>query len=172
MTVPQISPTGLRLLDRRRFLNDSANGLSGLALATLLAQHGLTAEDRAPIRPKINPATPYASRPAHFAGRANRVLMIFCSGAMSHVDTFDYKPELVKRHDTPMPGSDKLITFQGENGNLIKPLWPFRPRGESGKIRAAAGRRGDRRKNPAQLRRQPPDLPTTDCHLLTEVCAT
>ena len=60
--------------------------------------------------------------------------MIFCSGALSHVDTFDYKPELIRLHDTPMPtpGGEKLITFQGEQGNLIKPLWEFRPRGESG----------------------------------------
>ena len=42
--------------------------------------------------------------------------------------------ELVKRHGQPMPGSDKLITFQGENGNLTKPLWEFKPRGQSGKM--------------------------------------
>lgn len=59
--------------------------------------------------------------------------MIFCSGALSHVDTFDYKPELIRRHDTPLPGGN-LVTFQGENGNLVKPLWPFKPRGESGKM--------------------------------------
>jgi hypothetical protein len=60
--------------------------------------------------------------------------MIFCSGALSHVDTFDWKPELVRLHDTPMPTPDggKLITFQGEQGNLVKPLWEFKPRGESG----------------------------------------
>src|SRR5206468_12563555 len=39
-----------------------------------------------------------------------------------------------KRHGTPMPGLDKLITFQGENGNLTKPLWDFKPRGQSGKM--------------------------------------
>ncbi|MEI9893310.1 MAG: DUF1501 domain-containing protein [Chthoniobacter sp.] len=60
--------------------------------------------------------------------------MLFCSGALSHVDTFDYKPELVKRHDTPMPGGDGLVTFQGQQGNLIKPLWDFKPRGQSGKM--------------------------------------
>ena len=45
--------------------------------------------------------------------------MIFCSGAVSHLDTFDYKPELIKRHGQPMPGADKLVTFQGEQGNLV-----------------------------------------------------
>jgi hypothetical protein len=60
--------------------------------------------------------------------------MIFCSGALSHLDTFDYKPELVKRHDTPMPGKGNFISFQGENGNLIRPQWEFKPRGQSGKM--------------------------------------
>jgi hypothetical protein len=50
------------------------------------------------------------------------------------LETWDYKPELVKRHGQPMPGLDKLITFQGENGNLTKPHWDFRPRGQSGKM--------------------------------------
>ena len=62
------------------------------------------------------------------------MLCIFCTGALSHVDTFDYKPELVKRHNTPMPSGEKLVTFQGEQGNLIKPLWDFKPRGQSGKM--------------------------------------
>jgi hypothetical protein len=60
--------------------------------------------------------------------------MIFCSGALSHLDTFDYKPELVKRHGQALPGGDKLITFQGEQGSLTQPLWPFKPRGQSGKM--------------------------------------
>jgi hypothetical protein len=62
------------------------------------------------------------------------VLVIFCAGACSHIDTFDYKPELERLHHQPMPGGDKLITFQGEQGTLQKSLWPFRPRGESGKM--------------------------------------
>ncbi|MDB4736354.1 DUF1501 domain-containing protein, partial [Planctomycetota bacterium] len=60
--------------------------------------------------------------------------MIFCSGALSHLDSFDYKPELIKRHDTPLPGGDDLVTFQGANGNVHQPLYPFRPRGECGKM--------------------------------------
>ena len=80
-----------------------------------------------------------ASIPTRRARRISRrkrrhVLVIFCSGALSHLDTWDYKPELIKRHDQPMPGTDKLITFQGENGNLVKPLWEFRPRGQRGKM--------------------------------------
>lgn len=118
------------LLDRRNFLH-TAGGLGGIALAALLHEEGLLAD---PIRPSIRPEAPLAPRPPHFEARAKRVLMIFCSGAVSHVDTFDYKPELVRRHGQPMPGADRLITFQGEQGNLAAPLWRFRPRGQSGKM--------------------------------------
>lgn len=121
------------LLDRRRFLGTTFHGLSGIALTSLLSRDGLLAS-APPIRPLIDPSRPYAPRQSHFAPKARRVLVIFCTGALSHVDTFDYKPELVKRHDTPMPGSGKLVTFQGEQGNLIKPLWDFKPRGQSGKM--------------------------------------
>ncbi|MEQ1861354.1 MAG: DUF1501 domain-containing protein [Chthoniobacteraceae bacterium] len=122
-----LSHAGRWLLSRRDFLRWGGTGLSGLALSSLLA------EDKVPIRPPIDPAHPFAPRQPHFAPKAKRVLTIFCSGALSHVDTFDFKPELVKRHDTPMPGGG-LVTFQGENGNLIKPLWEFKPRGQSGKM--------------------------------------
>jgi hypothetical protein len=128
-----LSHAGRRLLDRRSFLESAGTGLGGVALASLLSKRGFAGADRSPIRPAIDPARPYAPRPPHFAPRANRVLTIFCSGALSHVDAFDYKPELVRRHDKPMPGGG-LVTFQGENGNLIKPLWDFKPRGECGKM--------------------------------------
>ena len=58
-------------------------------------------------------------------------LHIFCTGAVSHLDTWDYKPELWKRNGQPMPGVEKLITFQGENGNLAQSPWKFKPRGQT-----------------------------------------
>ena len=121
------------LLNRRHFLNRTVSGLSSIALTSLLKQDNLLASD-SPIRPFIDPSRPYAPRAPHFEPKAKQVLMIFCSGAMSHVDTWDYKPELFKRHDTPMPGAGGLITFQGEQGNLIKPIRDFKPRGQSGKM--------------------------------------
>jgi hypothetical protein len=131
---PPLSNAGRWLLDRRQFLRWGGTGLGGIALAALLKdQQALAAA--APIRPVIESANPYARRVPHFPPKARRVIVIFCSGALSHVDTFDYKPELIRRHDTPMPnGTGSLITFQGENGNLIKPQWEFRPRGQSGKM--------------------------------------
>ena len=134
----QLTHAGRHLLDRRQFLAHGGTGLGGIALTALLAEEAQAAtaaspSGEGPIRPLIDPAAPYAPRPPHFEPKAKNVVLIFCSGALSHVDTFDYKPELIRRHDTPMPvDGDKLITFQGEQGNLIKPQWEFRQRGESG----------------------------------------
>lgn len=130
-----LSNAGRRLLDRRSFLQFAGTGLGGIALATLLSEQGLLgAEDSSlPIRPIVRPEAPLAARPSHFPAKAKRVLVIFCSGACSHIDAWDYKPELIKMDGRPMPGNEKLITFQGEQGNLVKPIWEFKPRGQSGK---------------------------------------
>ena len=124
-------------LNRRAFLSQSATALSGMALAQLLGRDGLLAAEsgnKSPIRPKIDPANPNAVRGPHFTPRAKQVLMIFSAGGCSHLDTFDYKPELIKRHGQPMPGGDKLVTFQGGQGALNRSPWEFRPRGKSGKM--------------------------------------
>ncbi len=126
-----LSPTGAELLDRRHFLARTGSGLAGIALASLLGEQGLLG--RGGDAPRIDPVNPVEPRPPHFAPRAKNVVVLFCSGAISHLDTFDYKPELVRRHGEPMPGNKDLVTFQGENGALTKPVYPFRPRGESGK---------------------------------------
>jgi hypothetical protein len=130
---------GRHLLDRRNFLAHMATGVGGIALGSLLADEDLLAADDTPpaVAPSstvARPDNPLAPRPPHFPAKARRVLHIFCTGAVSHLDTWDYKPELVKRHGQPMPGASKLITFQGENGNLARSPWKFKPRGQSGKM--------------------------------------
>ncbi len=123
------------LLDRRQFLGSTARGLPGIALASLLGRESLlAATERGPIRPVIDAASPFASRHPHHRAAAKQVLVIFCSGACSQIDTFDYKPELIRRHGQPLPGAENLITFQGEQGALTRSPWEFKPRGESGKM--------------------------------------
>ncbi|MBM3824445.1 MAG: DUF1501 domain-containing protein [Verrucomicrobia bacterium] len=125
------------LLDRRRFLGRSAYGLGAVALVHLLQRGGLLGAGVAkkePFRPGLAAGKPYAPRPPQEMARARNVLVIFCSGACSHLDTFDYKPELIRRHGQSMPGQEKLITFQGAQGALNKSPWEFRPRGRSGKM--------------------------------------
>jgi hypothetical protein len=122
------------LLNRRNFLGQSGRGLGGIALASLLQQEQLLSAAPGPIRPIIDPAKPFASRNTHHPAAAKKVLVIFCAGACSQLDTFDYKPELIKQHGKPLPGGDKLVTFQGAQGNLTQSPWAFKPRGESGKM--------------------------------------
>lgn len=130
------------LLDRRAFLSHSVSGLGGVALASMLGRDGLLAAEirreaaagKPPIRPVVDASRPHSPRAPHFPARAKNVLMIFCSGAISQIDTFDYKPDLIARNGQPMPGGEKLITFQGEQGNLTRSPWEFRPRGKCGKM--------------------------------------
>src|SRR5262245_45918781 len=125
MTRP-LTPLGLHLLDRRRFLSGLGSGMAGIALGSMLGGRGLLATESV--------EGPLSPRPPRFAPKAKRVIHIFCTGAVSHLDTWDFKPELIRRHGQPMPGVEKLVTFQGENGNLARSPWEFRPRGESGKM--------------------------------------
>src|SRR4030095_5393770 len=131
---PTLSNAGRWMLNRRAFLRHGGTGLSGIALAGMLAEGKLLAADKTPLRPQWNPETPHAARRPHFTPKAKNVLVIFCSGACSHLETWAYRPELVKRNGKALPGSDKLITFQGENGALARPHWEFKPRGQSGKM--------------------------------------
>ena len=132
---PLKRPRRRRRLDRRHFLSHTLTGLGGIALAQLLSREQARGDSaKAPIRPDINPANPNAARQPHFPPRAKNVLMIFCSGAVSQVDTFDYKPELIRRHGQPLPGAEGLITFQGEQGALTQSPWAFRPYGQCGKM--------------------------------------
>ncbi len=129
-----LSRSGRAMLNRRNFLRLGGTGLSGIALLSLLAEQKLLAAAKEPIRPQWSPANPYAPRQPHFAPAAKNVVVIFCSGACSQLETWDYKPELFKRDGQPMPGAEKMVTFQGESGNLTRPLWDFKPRGQSGKM--------------------------------------
>ncbi|TWU25364.1 hypothetical protein Pla52o_16650 [Novipirellula galeiformis] len=122
------------LLHRRKFLADAATGLGGIALTSLLDQQQLLAKTPSSVGPSIDPARPFAAREPHHRAAAKNVLVIFCAGACSQLDTFDFKPELIKRNGQPLPGAENLVTFQGEQGMLTQSPWEFKPRGESGKM--------------------------------------
>ena len=131
-----LSSHGRQLLSRRDFMRNTGFSLGGLGLAHLLAAEDTeraASSDKAPIRPDINPDRPYAPRGGHFYGAARQVLVIYCPGAVSHVDTFDYKPALTRLHGRKPPGIP-AVTFEGPSGNIAKPFWEFKARGQSGKM--------------------------------------
>ena len=75
------------------------------------------------------------------------MLVIFCAGAVSQLETWDYKPELIKHDGQPLPGGP-AVTFQGPAGNLARPQYALpaaRPDRQDGLRHAPAPRRTDRR---------------------------
>lgn len=109
-------------LSRRDFLWRSGGGLGGIALASLLRGPRLSAA----------PAPAAAPLPLR-APKAKRVVQFFMAGGTSHLDLFDYKPELVKRHGQPSDFGEKVETFQNGLGPWLRPVWDFKPYGQSGK---------------------------------------
>ena len=103
---------------RRHFFGSVFTGMAGIGLTDLLA-----ADDWAPGRAQT-----------HNAPRAKRVLQIFCPGAASHLDLWDYKPALEKHAGKPLPGEEKIVSFQGANGGLFPSPWKFTPAGQGGKM--------------------------------------
>lgn len=136
MVDPQFSPAlthaGRSLLDRRRFFSHAAGSLSSIALLQLLQQQGLLADNPPGRPPQIDASQPHAARQGHHAAAAKNVLVVFCAGACSQLETWDYKPELIRLDGQPMPGGP-TVTFQGPAGNLARPQYRFRQRGECGK---------------------------------------
>lgn len=121
-------PVRSHLMDRRAFLGNMGTALSSIALADLLANDRLLAAS-----PEIDPARPFAARTPHFTPKAKNVLVIFCAGAVSQLETWDYKPELIKHDGMPLKGGP-AVTFQGPAGELARPQYGFRPRGQTGKM--------------------------------------
>ena len=113
---------------RRDFLWELGGGLGGVALTALLAEAATTAP--APAGPATNPL---AAKPSMFPAKAKAVINIFCPGGISHLDTFDYKPELVKRAGTPFDTTGNVQFFASKPGNCQPSYWPFRQHGESGR---------------------------------------
>ena len=88
-----------RLVSRRWFLRDAGVSLGSIALLSLLANGARGAT-------KSMPQNPLVPRQPHYTPKAKRVIYIFQAGAPSHLDLFDYKPELVKRTGKLPPSSN------------------------------------------------------------------
>ncbi|MFT7680211.1 MAG: hypothetical protein ACI8QC_004217, partial [Planctomycetota bacterium] len=103
-------------LGRRAFLERMGAGLGSLALSAVLRRD----EDKQRGR-------------CHHTPKAKRVVQLFMSGAASQVDTFDYKPLLIKRNGQAFdPGGDVEL-FQSTAGACMQSPWKWRQYGECGK---------------------------------------
>lgn len=104
--------------NRRDMLRLSSIGFGSLALSSLL--HAETPTQH-----------PLASREPHFAARAKRIIFLFMHGGPSQVDTFDYKPALIRDHGKPLPFPKPRIV-SGATGNLLRSPFKFSQHGDSG----------------------------------------
>src|SRR5262249_28697721 len=113
---------------RRQFLQRVGGGFGLVALAGLLEQDKLLArEDPA------SPTNPLAPRPGHFAAKAKSVIWLFMNGGPSHGDTWDYKPELERRHGQELAGFDRNTGFfRDQVGPIMRSPFRFRRHGQSG----------------------------------------
>jgi hypothetical protein len=98
----------LRLaLTRRHFLRDCTVGLGGMALAGLLGEQRLHADEANPLR----------ARPGHLRPRAKAVIFLFMAGGPSHLELFDPKPVLNRLDGQTVPAS----FTQGRRFAFIRP---------------------------------------------------
>jgi hypothetical protein len=106
-------------LQRRELFNWGINGLGATALTLLLAREKTMAS---------------LAKPDGNANRmkAKRAIQICLVGGLSHLDSFDYKPELSKMHGKSLQSDEQPDVFFGQIGLLRKEDWKFRARGKSG----------------------------------------
>lgn len=107
-----------RFLSRRDLFVRAGGGIAALAAADMVARAAT-----------VNPLAP---RAGHFPATAKAVISIFCYGGVSHVDTFDPKPELQKRAGEAMTGKGEVVVSQGHPGGLMPSPWKFAKHGECG----------------------------------------
>jgi hypothetical protein len=129
---PAVSPQPHvpRLTSRRDFLFKAGGGFGALALAYLLDRDRLLQG----TEPSPPAASPMAPRAPHHPARARSVIFLFMEGGPSHLDTFDPKPELTRRHGQRLPASfGPVFTPMGTGGNaLMASRRAFRKHGGSG----------------------------------------
>ena len=95
-------------------------------------------------------AGPLAPKAPHFPAKAKRVIFLFLNGGMSHIDTFDPKPMLIKHDGQPLPGP-KIQTDRA-SGNLMRSPFEFRKHGQSGTEVSESGRLASRIRERSAIR--------------------
>jgi hypothetical protein len=128
--VPKLfAPPPACYASRREFLTRVGGGFGMIALAGLLEQQRLLANGSAP-----DPRYPLAPRAGHHPARAKNVIWLFINGGPSHVDTWDYKPELQRRDGQEIPGFDRNTGFfRDQVGPIMRSPFRFQRHGQCGK---------------------------------------
>ena len=118
---------------RREFLWQVGGGFASVALAAMLGNDGFLASQAVAADGVSAYDNPLAPKEPHFTPKAKAVIFLFMYGGPSHIDTFDYKPEMVG-----MDGKTVDVKTFGRGGHrnqgrIVEPRWKFRQYGECGK---------------------------------------
>ena len=132
--IPKLfAPPSSEFPSRRAFLQKAGGGFGMIGLAALLQQSGALAQSPAP-RSGPDPRAPLAPRAGNFPCKAKSIIWLFINGGPSHVDTWDYKPELLRRDGQAIPDFDRFTGFFADQvGPIMKSPFRFRQHGQSGK---------------------------------------
>src|SRR5437867_12653959 len=118
-----------KVVTRRWFLQQCGVGLGAMALGQLLAEAGFAAPVGAQSADLLAPKHP------QFTPKAKRVVFLFMAGAPSHLELFDYKPQLAK-FDGTLPPPDLVkgyrAAFINPSSKLLGPKFKFGKQGKCG----------------------------------------
>ena len=115
------------LLDRRGLLSFASHGIGAAAFTSLLLRDGVARADRV--------ASDAADPPPHHAPKVKRAIHIVLNGGFSQIDSFDYKPELEKRHGQKFdPGAGiRVEAATSTPGTVLKSPYAWKQHGQSGR---------------------------------------
>ncbi|MCE9548191.1 MAG: DUF1501 domain-containing protein [Planctomycetia bacterium] len=124
------------MMTRRSLFGAAGVGLGSIALATMMAEDGLSSQaNSGPSKPNVSGGLPDLP---HFPARAKRVIWMLQSGAPSQVDLFDYKPGLAKMLGQELPASVQMgqrvtsMTAGQAKKQILPSIAEFKQRGKSG----------------------------------------
>ena len=123
---------------RREFLFRSAQGIGSVALAGLLNGKFLSGQGVPPSTPSMTEERwTGVIAPPHYVPRAKRIIYLYMAGGPSHLESFDFKPQLERFHGQPMPetltrGEQMSAQSGGQRLKLLRPQYPFSRHGRSG----------------------------------------
>jgi len=118
---------------RREMLWQAGAGFTGLGLTALLDQDGFLSQQSVAADAETAWTNPLAEKEPHFTPKAKNVIFFYCYGGPSHIDTFDYKPDMYG-----MDGKTIEVKTFGRGGHknqgrIVEPRWKFKQYGECGK---------------------------------------
>lgn len=118
---------------RREFFWDTGAGFTGLALTGMLSADGFFKNAQAAPADKREFVNPLAPKPPQLFAKAKSVIFLFMYGGPSHIDTFDYKPDMIGRDNQTVQVNTFGRGGHKNEGRIVEPRWKFKQYGQSGK---------------------------------------